>query len=415
MVQKYLIKDSKEKTEISSYKPEGIDSIVVSVEEGSFWYVRYSLDGNNERTALKMSEIDEYVRNHFNVVVLQNDCSEYFNNRLYPLMSRFERQLRRMLYVFSGVKKDKESVKEINKLEEKNLGDIFSLLFIDDGFMNTVKESIKKRNREEFSKAEILKLVEGEKENTLWDTLLGRDVVPTLRANFQEIRYFRNDIMHSHDIGYKEYRTCRILLEKINKEIDETLDNVSIKEQISKRPISFGKTLAQALVSQEYLASLQAISKTVGEMVAVANNTAFDSLQESLRNMTLSVYGPELDSIRETLKQTTTVANSPVISQIVSNLYKDNPVFQQIAEQQRLLANLTAPLKEVTDTFRQQQGLFNHISSATMDEENGAATKNRDVDKFDEIVKQDANGRTNRKANEFDDEHEERSVDGNKG
>ena len=31
-----------------------------------------------------------------------------------------------------GIKKDDESVKNINKLEEKNLGEIFSLLFIDE-------------------------------------------------------------------------------------------------------------------------------------------------------------------------------------------------------------------------------------------------------------------------------------------
>ena len=203
MVLKYLINDDNEREKISRFKPEGINSTMVSVEDESFWYARYSLDGKDERTARKMSEVDLYVREHFNVVVLQNDCSEYFNNRLYPLMSKFERKLRKMLYVFSGIKKDDESVKNINKLEEKSLGDIFTLLFIDDEFMRRVQDNVKNRSRGKFSKTEILKLIEEESENVLWDNLLGKDIVPTLRVYFQEIRNSRNDIMHSHDIGYK--------------------------------------------------------------------------------------------------------------------------------------------------------------------------------------------------------------------
>lgn len=398
MVLKYLINDDDEREKISSFKPEGVDSTMVSVEEESFWYARYSLEGKDERTARKMSEIDSYVREHFNVIVLQNDCSEYFNNRLYPLMSMFERKLRRMLYVFSGIKKDDESVKEINKLEEKNLGEIFSLLFIDDGFMSRVKDNVKKRNREEFSKAEILKLIEEERESVLWDNLLGKDIVPTLRLHFREIRNSRNDIMHSHDIGYKEYRACRKLLEKINREIDEALNNVSIKEQISKRTVPFGKTLAQALNSQDYFAGLQAMSVAAETMASVVNSPDFESLQKSIQNITSTVYHPEMDAMRETIKQLTNVAYSPDISQITSAFYKANPAFQQIAEQQRMLANLAVPLKDITDTFRRQQGLYNHLSSEKMDDEDGDGDDNKNMP--DEKVNHDEGDITDRKVDE---------------
>ena len=352
MVLKYLINNDNEREKISGFKPEGINSTMVSVEDESFWYARYSLEGKDERTARKMSEVDLYVREHFNVVVLQNDCSEYFNNRLYPLMSKFERKLRRMLYVFSGIKKDDESVKEINKLEEKNLGEIFSLLFIDDGFMSRVKDNVKKRNREEFSKTEILKLIEEERENVLWDNLLGKDIVPTLRVYFQEIRNSRNDIMHSHDIGYKEYRTCRRLLEKINKEIDEALNSVSIKEQIAKRTVSFGQTLAQAINYQESLSMLRSASHEALLAASVVNSPEYKNMQESLKNIISSECRPQIEEMNEALKRISSELCTPAITQMTS-IYKENSAIRQIMEQAQMNLSLAAPLKELSKTMRE--------------------------------------------------------------
>lgn len=264
--------------------------------------------------------------------------------------------------------------------------------------MSRVKDNVKKQNREEFSKTEILKLIEEESENVLWDNLLGKDIVPTLRLHFREIRNSRNDIMHSHDIGYKEYRACRKLLEKINREIDEALNNVSIKEQISKRTVPFGKKLAQALNFQDYFAGLQAMSVAAETMASVVNSSAFESLQKSIQNITSTVYPPEMDAMRETIKQLTNVAYSPDISQITSAFYKANPAFQQIAEQQRMLANLAVPLKNITDTFRRQQGLYNHLSSEKMDDEDGDGDDNKNMP--DEKVNHDEGDITDRKVDE---------------
>jgi len=349
MVLKYLINDDNEREKISRFKPEGINSTMVSVEDESFWYARYSLDGKDERTARKMSEVDLYVREHFNVVVLQNDCSEYFNNRLYPLMSKFERKLRKMLYVFSGIKKDDESVKNINKLEGKSLGDIFTLLFIDDEFMRRVQDNVKNRSRGKFSKTEILKLIEEESENVLWDNLLGKDIVPTLRVYFQEIRNSRNDIMHSHDIGYKEYCTCRRLLEKINKEIDEALNSVSIKEQIAKRPVSFGQTLAQAINYQESLSMLRSAALLAASVV---NSPEYKNMQESLKNIISSECRPQNEEMNEAIKRIYSEFCTPAITQVTS-IYKENSAIRQIMEQAQMNISLAAPLKELSKTMRE--------------------------------------------------------------
>ena len=358
MVQEYLINDENERKKVSEYKPDGIAKSMISIENGACWYIRYTLESDNEKAAKRMSEVNSYVKSNFNVTVICNDCSEYFNNRLYPLMSKFERKLRKLLYVFSGIKKDNASANEINKLEEKNLGEIFTLLFTDDAFMKKVKEGVKNRNKEYFTKDEIRRLVEETEENTLWDDLLGNDVVPTLRACFQELRDVRNRIMHSRDIDYESYQTWKRRLKKINGEIDEALNSVSIKTKIANRPVPFGKTLAEALAAQEQMA------RTLAEMVSPAitvsrefadvikTSPALTAAQEFAKQYAAATDAPEFRYAQEATQKLTDMVRSPAFEEAqnaarqIASIYKENPLLQQLAEQQRHLDDFTAPLKQ---------------------------------------------------------------------
>lgn len=55
-------------------------------------------------------------------------------------------------------------------------------------------------------------------ENTLWDTLLGCDCAETLRKQFGELRAYRNDVMHAHNINLTQYRSAKRLFQKVNVE-----------------------------------------------------------------------------------------------------------------------------------------------------------------------------------------------------
>ena len=349
MVQEYLINDEEEKKAISEYKPDGVESALISIENGSCWCVRYSATADNEKTARKMSEVDAYVREHFNVTILRSDCAEYLTNHLYPLMSQFERKLRKLLYLFSGIKKDKESSKKIKELENKDFGEIFTLLFIDKNFMGAIKESVKIRDKEFFSKREIQELIDNTEENTVWDELFdGDDVVPTLRARFQDVRKIRNDIMHSHNISYGEYLADRRLIRKINKEIDDAMENVNIKEQIAKRPVPFGKTLAEAVIAQdEYFSGLQT---AVQAFNSIADYPGIEKMKSTFENIASAVQTPEFVETQSALQQ-------------VAEIY-NNPMLQQIAEQQEVIAKITAPfmaMNTYTEAVRAQKDFLNRM------------------------------------------------------
>ncbi|MBR7015315.1 MAG: hypothetical protein IKI12_02580, partial [Lachnospiraceae bacterium] len=211
MKQEYLLQDNNEKEAIESYKVKGITTTVLSAGDDKCLYARFSTPLENEKAARQLSDIHEHIYSNFNVIVLESGCSEYFNRRLYPLASEFECKLRKLLYLKSALDNDEKASSNIVDLELKDLGQIFSLLFIDTGFMSKVKESIKSQNKDCFTKEYIIKIIQETEENALWDTLLGKETVPTLRKEFNDVRSFRNDIMHSHIVTWKRYKEIATL------------------------------------------------------------------------------------------------------------------------------------------------------------------------------------------------------------
>lgn len=363
MIQEYLINNENEKDEISEYKPEQVKSTLISVEDGECYYVQYSVSANDEKAARKISEVDTYVRLKFNLTILRNDCSEYFMNKLFPLISQFERKLRKLLYMFSNIKKDEESSKRINDLESMDFGELFTMLFVDVNFMKNIKDLVKNRDKEYFSKREILDLVKNEEENTVWNKLLGNEVVPTLISRFNDIRKVRNDISHSHNISYEEYITDRKLIKKVNKEIDCALDNVDLKEEIAKRPVSFGKTLADAIIAnEEYLKSFQSVASSIANM-ASANSAVMDSLQGAVQASSTIANFSGIKNMQNIAGSIATIADNPSFVEAqnaarrIASIYEKNPMLQQIAKQQQIIADITAPIEAV----RAQQNFLNSI------------------------------------------------------
>ena len=206
MNQEYLIQNNAEIEAIKSYKPQYVEKRLFSANDGNCWYVRFSADGDNENTAKRLSLLDEHIRTSFHVTVLESGCSAYFNKRLYPLINEFENNLRKLLYLTSAINQDEKSTANITGLESQDFGQIFTLLFVDSAFVDKAKGEIKNRNRDNFSKADVIAAIESIDENALWDVLLGKDSVPSLRKRFNDVRTFRNDVMHSHYINWGKYR-----------------------------------------------------------------------------------------------------------------------------------------------------------------------------------------------------------------
>lgn len=336
MIQEYLLQDENIKKNISDYKPEKASIKLYQVEKGKCWYAQISVNGSNEQAARDLSDIDMYVQEHFAVTLLRSDCSAYFTNKLYPLLSSFERTLRKLLYIFSAINNDDESPKNIKELEKKTIGQIFTILFIDDAFVRSIKDSIKGANRDIFSKDDILKLISSVDEKTAWDSLMGDDIVPTLRKNFQEVRSIRNNVMHAHNINWNEYENSRKLLRKIIKEMDTALYDVSIKESIATKKPSYNHTLSDALKAQVQIGQIASSLVPHIEGLGDLQTTLMDSYKSSLAYINMAKGAATLADMMASTEMTRIFEPE----QEILRVFPDMPVLKAAQEQARMLSEI---------------------------------------------------------------------------
>ena len=155
----------------------------------------------------------------------------------------------------------------------------------------------------------------------------------TLREHFGELRRYRNDVMHAHNINYTQYRAAKQMFMKTNKELDIAIDNlIGIRaDNRSTVSIDFNSVLGEALstptikidmsgvlplydmalkaeelksaISPEALKSLESVGKKVSAGIisnleitkALANLGELATMQSSISQME--------KSINEALKQ----------------------------------------------------------------------------------------------------------------
>ena len=96
------------------------------------------------------------------------------------------------------------------------------MLFIDMAFVTKLKTRVNADAKSEFngkskySKEEIQSYLDSLEEKLLWDVILGKDDVPTLRKRFRDVQTYRNDVMHAHNIGVRVFGKADYLFKKIN-------------------------------------------------------------------------------------------------------------------------------------------------------------------------------------------------------
>lgn len=121
--------------------------------------------------------------------------------------------------------KNDAAVENIKNLESKDLGEIFTLLFTDDQFVKNVKTAVNAKTWQ-FTRQEILSVIEKFTENITWDHLIGTTSVPTLREQILTVKDYRNDVMHAHDIEAKAFRDAKKLFEHVNKQLDSEIRKI---------------------------------------------------------------------------------------------------------------------------------------------------------------------------------------------
>ncbi len=250
MIQEYLFTSDQYKADLEnlSISPK-VTKEITTIENSKCWTLLISVPGESMEAAKILDPLNRKVCENYRPTVLANECSAYLNKALYPIVNEFERKLRKLLYLASSLHGDENSQKVIVGLEEQDLGTIFEMLFSDAIFVKKAKETVTKTLSWQFTRAELLDALNKLDENKLWTVLLGDDCAKTLCESFSELRNYRNDVMHAHDIGYERFNAAQKLFKKVNNELDLAIGKlIGAKEaNTDVTPADFNSTLSSAL------------------------------------------------------------------------------------------------------------------------------------------------------------------------
>lgn len=269
MINEYLFLSDEYRAAVEQYKPSDVIVEISSIENTWLWVATFSVDGKNEDGAKKLSDVHNTLAK-YSPLVLSCESSEYYNRMLFPLINELERKLRKLLYLAVSISDNTEAKKSIQRLEEKDFGEIFDLLFIDMNFISNLKKRINADAKSEFngkskySKQEIQIYLDRLDENLLWDIILKRDDVPTLRRRFRDVQTYRNDVMHAHNIESSTYTKAKYLFEKVNKELNITIGRLI--GQTEKNPHSQDHEVNKAIDSALTTMELTSVADTLNTL-----------------------------------------------------------------------------------------------------------------------------------------------------
>lgn len=182
----------------------------------------FLISGDNLDNAKVFSELKTQIEETLDkdkLFLLTNDAGEYINKRLYPQFNKFERLLRKVLFLIS-IKNNNENALEIaKKLERSDFGDIYESVFTSKKFRDDVKLEVVKNTNTIFSKKEILDKISEMEEETIWTSLFS-DKFKYISDNFSKIKDYRNATMHAHNMSYSDYVQAMKMIEKANEELE---------------------------------------------------------------------------------------------------------------------------------------------------------------------------------------------------
>lgn len=190
-------------------------------------------------------------RKDYEIIVSYSSSSEYYCNKLYPVLNTFERRIKNLIFLIVtetyGVEWINTTVPEEIKKEMKSRGvpknklveialyemtmsQLEDYLFskwreVDaDLFLN---QMLSKSELENFEKEEIITKIENNRAKSLWERLFEDKItIDNLQEILSSIRQFRNIVAHSKLLSYANFCIYKKSISKLNKDLDKAYDSI---------------------------------------------------------------------------------------------------------------------------------------------------------------------------------------------
>lgn len=254
MILEYLFFDKTNRKKIEEYNAtitlkanDATDKLKISFKDfdnAEYWAVRYEYGKNSETDASYLSSLNDEFVCKFSPTVLINECAEFFNKKLYPLVNEFERLLRKFLFLKVAIYDAKKFQHIIKDIESKDFGDIYNILFVDSNFCRSARDKIKNVS----TRSDMLEILDNLEENTAWDMLVSDGKLSLIKENFDILKLYRNDVMHAHNIGEDTYKKAKKLFNTVNSELEKEINKIIEFTDTYNKPEEHKESLYEKLV-----------------------------------------------------------------------------------------------------------------------------------------------------------------------
>ena len=211
---------------------------------------------NNKTEAQTLEEIKKKIREsehrvNYYITVCYDGSAEYYCNKLMIPLAIFERNLRQFLYlilislydiewrdrfiskeVIDYIKKKK--INNINDLIENGLEYLTFQNYIDCLFTprnpKSIEEIIEEVNNENekegVSKDDIVKIINNNREKTMWEVICNDIKIEFSRKDIHNIRKIRNKVVHNKEMTSQQYEKNKKIINESNKKIKMVITKI---------------------------------------------------------------------------------------------------------------------------------------------------------------------------------------------
>lgn len=226
-------------------------------------------------------------RKDYNIIIDYDGSSEYYCNKLSPLVSRFERKLRQCIYLITIAAYGNEWVKKtiskdiLNEISERGgnknrfvemileyftFKNYIELLFekkYDYDIDETVEEVVNVINRSDSKKSDTLMVLDKLKKVSLWDKLFDSyNEMEFLESDIQDIIVIRNDVMHNKEVSDCDFIDHKKLLMESNKKLDSAIKRIE-DEKYNDTVNAFDVLYSIGEVMKSIASANEALVKTI--------------------------------------------------------------------------------------------------------------------------------------------------------
>lgn len=257
-------------------------------------------------------------KNHLKYSVILNELSDYFTQKLYSKFQKYELVLRRIFILAlspledeniikivkekTNGKLDLAQVQTINRIEHLQIAELHSFIF--ELNLNPIENLDSYfKNFQSKTEIELRKLIKSSLPVTIWERhfkkFLPDDYNDILKDNHEQIRIYRNDVMHFHTISNKQYMKMSSLISYAIDELNSLEENMLLNWDFNATRRLVNDISASELFERIGKLS-KAITKTIGPAVEqfYVNNdnlkSAIKSMADTFQNIQLPKIDPNL-------------------------------------------------------------------------------------------------------------------------